>query len=76
MTKNYAIDAIDAAGFGLENATWLRALMGAISLDLQHNQGQFAADLASLAHYLADDCSNYLRNELDRLKREQGGDHE
>ncbi|HTN32259.1 MAG TPA: hypothetical protein VL178_15725 [Pseudomonas sp.] len=75
MTENYAIDAIDAAGYGLENAVWLKAVMGAIALDVQHNQGQSVAELASLGHYLADDCANYLRSELERLKREQGDSH-
>ncbi|EOE7413477.1 hypothetical protein [Pseudomonas aeruginosa] len=66
-------DAVEAVSYGREHARWLAALAIATRLDLKHNEGREAMELASLAHYLAGDCHNYLDCEVERLRKEIDG---
>ncbi|WKN20635.1 hypothetical protein [Azotobacter vinelandii] len=65
-----ADESIETLGYGREQSTWLSALMVAIRLDAEHNQGRRVADLATLGHYLASDCANYLDTQASGLRRE------
>lgn len=53
-------DALEFVQYGKDQARWLAALMTSIQLDLKHNKGRIAVDLASLGQYLGEDCANYL----------------
>ena len=65
-----ADEAVETLGYGREQSIWLSALMVAIRLDAEHNQGRRVADLASLGSYLANDCANYLDTQASDLRRE------
>jgi len=67
-----AIDAYDLATYSREHGTWLAALMRSITLDARHNSGHNVAVLAGLGQYLADDLSNYMDCEAERIKRAEG----
>ncbi|MFD2407750.1 hypothetical protein [Azorhizophilus paspali] len=69
-TDAIADEAICTIAFGQEHSTWLSALMTAIRLDAEHNQSRRVADLATLGHYLASDCANYLDTQSSDLRRE------
>ncbi len=64
-----AIDAYDLATLAHEYGKWLGAVARAIQLDCTHKDGSTARDLAGLAQYLADDLSNYMDGEAERIKR-------
>ncbi|ALY72091.1 TPA: hypothetical protein ACV5NF_003683 [Pseudomonas aeruginosa] len=68
-----ADDAVEAVSYGREQTQWLAALAAAIKLDLKHNEGREAMELARLVHYLAGDCHNYLDCEVVRLRKEIDG---
>ena len=72
VEKVDAIDAYDLATYSLEHGTWLAALMRSITLDARHNKGHNVAALAGLGQYLADDLSNYMDCEAERIKRAEG----
>jgi len=65
-----ADEALEAVRYGKEQTRWIGALMKAITLDMEHNEGRMVADLASLGHYLSYDCTNYQDSEAERLQRE------
>jgi len=65
-----ADEAVETLGYGREQSTWLSALMVAIRLDAEHNQGRRVADLATLGQHLASDCANYLDTQASGLRRE------
>ncbi|SEI82411.1 hypothetical protein SAMN04244579_02125 [Azotobacter beijerinckii] len=65
-----ADEAVETLGYGREQSTWLSALMTAIRLDAEHNQGRRVADLATLGQRLASDCANYLDTQASDLRRE------
>ncbi|SEJ09601.1 hypothetical protein SAMN04244572_04197 [Azotobacter beijerinckii] len=62
-----ADDALTAALCGEERVRWLGALMAAISLDLKHNNGRQAPDLADLGRHLADDFGSWHGLEVSNL---------
>ncbi|HHQ3814040.1 TPA: hypothetical protein ACSPWA_006460 [Pseudomonas aeruginosa] len=68
--ERIADDAVEAVSYGREQTQWLAALAAAIKLDLKHNEGREAMELARLVHYLAGDCHNYLDCEVERLRKE------
>ena len=72
VEKVTAIDAYDLATLAREYAKWLSAVTRAIQLDCKHQNGTNAPDLASLGQYLADDLSNYMDCEAERIKRVEG----
>lgn len=55
-----ADDALEFVLYGRDQVRWMAALMKSIQLDLKHNKGLDAKDLASLGQYLGQDCTNYL----------------
>jgi hypothetical protein len=63
-----AEDALDFVRYGKKQSRWLAALMKSIQLDLEHNKGRAAKDLASLGQYLGDDCANYLDEHVKTLQ--------
>jgi hypothetical protein len=69
-TDAIADEAIETLGYGREQSTWLSALMVAIRLDAEHNQGRRVTDLATLGQHLASDCANYLDTQASDLRRE------
>ncbi|MCY1271093.1 hypothetical protein D9M68_361280 [compost metagenome] len=66
--------SIDFMRYGQQHTRWLAALMAAIDDTLQRGPAILEArvsrarDLASLGQYLADDCSNYLDCEAERVQ--------
>ena len=72
-----ADSALDFLRYGQERGKWLAALMKAIQLDAQHNQGLGSNDLACLGRYLSSDTANYLDDQTEQLQRQlnaTGGD--
>jgi hypothetical protein len=67
-----AIDAYDLATYAREHGKWLGALMRSITLDKKHNEGPNVAELGGLGQFLADDLSNYMDCEAERIKRVEG----
>ncbi|MDN7139699.1 hypothetical protein KC131_03500 [Pseudomonas sp. JQ170] len=67
LTK-IANDAVELLGFEKDHIRWLSALMRAIQIDLQHNCGRCAKDLANLGQYLGDDCLAYLESSSEKLQ--------
>ncbi|EOG3619107.1 hypothetical protein ACK9U2_000939 [Pseudomonas putida] len=67
-----ADDALEAVRHGKEHARWLSALMRAIQIDIDHNQGRCAKDLACLGQYIGDDCLAYLESTADSIELELG----
>ncbi|MCY1562557.1 hypothetical protein D9M68_999760 [compost metagenome] len=71
-----ADDSIEFIRYGKLHTRWLSALMTAIHNELSQGKAVLEArvstakDLASLGQYLADDCSNYLDCEAERLQSE------
>lgn len=65
-------DAYDLATLGHEYGRWLAVLTRAIQLDCKHNGGSSAQDLASLGQFLADNLSNEMDCEAERIKRVEG----
>lgn len=72
VEKVDAIDAYDLATYSREHGAWLAALMRSITLDAKHNEGRNVAALAGLGQYLADDLSNYMDCEAERIKKLEG----
>ncbi|MGV6474885.1 hypothetical protein [Azotobacter vinelandii] len=68
-TTAIADKALETIRYGKDNVRWLGALMTAIRLDLEHNEGRRVADLASLGWDLSSDCANYLDAQAERLER-------
>jgi hypothetical protein len=69
-----ADSALDLLRYGKEQLQWLGALMKAIQLDTQHNQGRTSIDLACIGHYLSTDCANYLSCEVEELQTQLNAD--
>ncbi|MDH1554670.1 hypothetical protein N5E86_09450 [Stutzerimonas stutzeri] len=67
-----AIDAYDLATLAREHGKWLGSIARAIQLNCKHKNGTDALDLANLAQYLADDLSNHMDCEAERIKRVEG----
>ena len=63
-----AEDALDFVRYGRDQVRWMAALMKSIQLDLKHNKGLDAKDLASLGLYLGQDCTNYLDDHAKALQ--------
>lgn len=61
-------EAIELIGFEKDHIRWLSALMRAIQIDLKHNCGRCAKDLANLGQYLGDDCLAYLESSSEKLQ--------
>lgn len=63
-----ANEAIELIGFEKDHIRWMSALMRAIQIDLKHNCGRCAKDLANLGQYLGDDCLAYLESSSEKLQ--------
>ncbi|SEJ22745.1 hypothetical protein SAMN04244572_03186 [Azotobacter beijerinckii] len=63
-----ADEALQQIDHGVEHLSWLEALLGAIRLDAEHNQGRRVADLATVAEYVLMDTSNLLDCQAEQLK--------
>lgn len=69
-TVAIADEALELIRYGREQTRWLGALMKAIHLDVKHNQGREAKDLAALGQYLGEDCSNYLDCHAEKMQNQ------
>lgn len=70
--KVTALDAYDLATYAREHGKWLGSIARSIQLSCKHNDGRDALELANLAQHLADDLSNYMDCEAERIKRVEG----
>ncbi|TBW08299.1 hypothetical protein E0E50_15175 [Azotobacter chroococcum subsp. isscasi] len=67
IAAHVADDALTAALSGAEHVRWLGALMDAIRLDAEHNQGRRVPDLADLGQHLADEFGSWQGPEVSNL---------
>lgn len=65
-----AEDALESMQYGQDHLKWLTALMKAIQLDAQYNQGRGSIDLSNLGSYLSRDCADYLGDHAKNLQHQ------
>lgn len=79
QVEGIAIEALDVMDGTNQQVLWLGSLMKAISVSLDHQEANIAADLAGLGTHLAGEWAHYLEDQTVMFRRclaEQGVENE